>query len=254
MIRVATYNIRKCVGLDWRRRPERVIGVIGELQADVVALQEADRRFGERSGTLPVEELHRHTGLRAVRIEGGGARLGWHGNAVLARDGVEIRHALPLDLPSFEPRGALLVELEVDGRPLRVAAAHLGLIPADRRRQARALIEALDARPEPQPTVILGDLNEWSEREGAIEVLAARYRPAPPLASFHASRPVAPLDRIFVGPGLRIEAAGVHGRGEALRASDHLPVWATLAPEGDGEGAAPARQHAANGRPRRSLR
>lgn len=250
MIRVATYNIRKCVGLDWRRRPERVIGVLGELEADVVALQEADRRFGERSGTLPVEELHRHTGLRAVRIEGGGARLGWHGNAVLARDGVEIRHALPLDLPSFEPRGALIVELEIDGRPLRVVGVHLGLIPADRRRQAQALIGALDARPEPLPTVILGDLNEWSEREGCIAVLGARYRAAPPHASFHASRPVAPLDRIFVGPGLRVDAAGVHRQGEALRASDHLPVWASLTPDGQQEEAAEAAHH----EPRRSLR
>src|SRR5690606_34951531 len=86
MIRVATYNIRKCVGLDWRRRPERIMRVLAELKADVVALQEADRRFGERFGTLPVGELHRHTGLRPVQLAGGGRRLGWHGNAILVGD------------------------------------------------------------------------------------------------------------------------------------------------------------------------
>src|SRR5437588_9627484 len=39
-IRVATYNIHKCRGLDRRTSPERIAAVIIELEADVVALQE----------------------------------------------------------------------------------------------------------------------------------------------------------------------------------------------------------------------
>src|SRR3546814_9393521 len=48
MILVASYNMRKAIGTDRRRRPDRTIEVLNELDADVVALQEADRRFGAR--------------------------------------------------------------------------------------------------------------------------------------------------------------------------------------------------------------
>ena len=46
----ASYNIHKCVGVDRRFDPERVAAVIAEVGADVIALQEADRRFGDRAG------------------------------------------------------------------------------------------------------------------------------------------------------------------------------------------------------------
>lgn len=240
MIRIATYNIRKCVGLDWRRRPERIMRVLAELKADVVAVQEADRRFGERAGTLPLEELQRHTGLRPVPIPDGGMRLGWHGNAILVHEEIEILDSLAVDLPSFEPRGAMIAELDVRGFALRVVGVHFGLIPADRRRQAQALVAAIDSRGRDLPTVILGDMNEWSVREGCIAVLSERFVAAPPLPSFHTSAPVAALDRIFVGPHLEVEEGGVHFSAEAARASDHLPVCACLVPAAEAEQAAAA--------------
>ncbi|MEX0759155.1 MAG: endonuclease/exonuclease/phosphatase family protein [Tistlia sp.] len=238
IIRVATYNIRKCIGLDWRRRPERIMRVLHELGADVVALQEADRRLGERSSTLPAEELPYQTGLRALTFErrgaGGGDGLGWHGNAILVGEAVTVHGVHALDLPSFEPRGALVAELEVRGRPLRVVGVHLGLIAGDRRRQALSLLERIDAG-DAVPTVVLGDFNEWSPRAGGVAPLAERFRMAPPVASFHASAPVAALDRIFVGPGLTVDSAGVHRSETARRASDHLPVWACLLASEPGE-------------------
>ena len=39
-IRVASYNIHKCRGLDRRTDPERIAKIIADLDADVVALQE----------------------------------------------------------------------------------------------------------------------------------------------------------------------------------------------------------------------
>lgn len=235
MIRVATYNIRKCVGLDWRRQPQRIMRVLGEMEADVVALQEADRRLSRRS-TLPLDRLTRQTGFRPVRIAAAGAGLGWHGNAILIRDGITVRDVAPLDLPSFESRGALLADLEIRGVPLRVVGVHFGLRPSDRRRQAQALLDMLDARGRGMPTVILGDLNEWSRDNGCLAVLAHRFRPAPPILSFHTTAPVAALDRILAGPGLHLTAAGAHRTPTALFASDHLPVWAalTVVPTGAG--------------------
>ena len=51
-MKVASYNIHKCRGLDGVTRPDRIVEVIRELGADVVALQEVDRRFGRRGGLL----------------------------------------------------------------------------------------------------------------------------------------------------------------------------------------------------------
>ena len=80
----ASYNIHKGVGLDGRRDPERVIAVLRELHADVIALQEADRRFGERESVLP-KALLDETPWRAVPLNKRARSLGWHGNALLVR-------------------------------------------------------------------------------------------------------------------------------------------------------------------------
>ncbi|WP_375248357.1 endonuclease/exonuclease/phosphatase family protein, partial [Sphingomonas sp.] len=51
-LKVASYNMRKAIGTDRRRNPERVLQVLREVDADIVALQEADRRFGARAAVL----------------------------------------------------------------------------------------------------------------------------------------------------------------------------------------------------------
>ena len=52
-MRIVSYNIRKAVGLDRRRDPERILAILREVDADIVVLQEADRRLGRRSAALP---------------------------------------------------------------------------------------------------------------------------------------------------------------------------------------------------------
>ena len=53
MLKVASYNIHKGIGLDRLRRPDRIVDVLCELDADIIALQEADRRFGARASAIP---------------------------------------------------------------------------------------------------------------------------------------------------------------------------------------------------------
>ena len=231
MIRIATYNIRKCVGLDWRRRPDRVIRVLAEISPDVVALQEADRRLGRRSATLHSEALFGRTALRIARLDDPGHSSGWHGNAILVRDGIRVHRIHPVNLPSLEPRGALIADLEIEGAPLRVVGVHLGLRPSDRRRQAHALLRELQRSDAGIPTVVLGDLNEWTPEGPAIAELSAAFTPSPPVPSFHTTAPFAALDRILIGPGLRFEVATAHRSVSARRASDHLPVWADIVRE-----------------------
>ena len=174
-ITLASYNIHKAIGLDRRRRPERIVEVLREVGADVVALQEADRRFGSRASAIPFHMLADHGDYHAVPFDVRAGSMGWHGNTLLVRDGVTVlRHA------------------------------------------------------EPRPTVMMGDLNDWSAAAGGLRDFAHDHHFAATGPSFHARRPVARLDRIMLSRDIAVEATGVHQSPTARTASDHLPVWARV--------------------------
>lgn len=220
--RLASYNVHKCLGTDGRRAPGRVLDVVNTIGADVVAMQEVDRRFGPRPAALPRRMIEEHSDFTAVVDEGWGPSLGFHGNAVLLRRGIEPREVHGLKLPGLEPRGALLVEAEGGAGPFRVVAVHLGLRRRDRVRQIAAIRAALSARAE-MPTTVLGDFNEWSMLRG-LEGLGG-YDVLAPGKSFHTLHPMGHLDRIAIGEGLALHDAGVVETALSRRASDHLPIW-----------------------------
>ena len=115
MIRVASYNMRKAIGTDRRRRPERTIEVLNELDADVIALQEADRRFGSRASAIPLAMIEAHSDYKPVELDIRAGSIGWHGNALLVRKRVEVLEHHLFHLPSLEPRGAVLADVRLDG-------------------------------------------------------------------------------------------------------------------------------------------
>jgi endonuclease/exonuclease/phosphatase family metal-dependent hydrolase len=154
--------------------------------------------------------------------------IGWHGNAILVKRHIGVLDCAALDLPTLEPRGAVIAELLIDEKPLRVVGMHLDLSGLWRRRQIRAILEAVERRPQKMPTVLMGDTNEWRSAAGCLAELNGHFHIAPTGPSFHARHPVAPLDRIIVSKDLGIEAAGVHMSPAAKRASDHLPIWARV--------------------------
>lgn len=223
--RVATWNIRKCIGLDRRRDPHRVARIIAGLEADIVALQEADKRLGQRPAALTAELVEDETGLSVADAGGHEASIGWHGNALLLRHGLQVENRHAIHLPGLEPRGALIFDISGRGMRLRVVGVHLGLLRWSRRAQLATIRSRLDAM-EPLPTVILGDFNEWSPTTG-LEPLVGFDVHAPGL-SFHAARPVAALDRIAIDPSAELRDAGVVQNRDTRMASDHLPVWAKL--------------------------
>jgi endonuclease/exonuclease/phosphatase family metal-dependent hydrolase len=228
MIRVASYNMRKAIGTDRRRKPERTIDVLNELGADVVALQEADRRFGARASAIPLPLLDQHSDYKPVAFEGRAGSIGWHGNAILVRKEAEVLGRSLLHIPSLEPRGAVLAEVRLRGETLRVVGMHLDLSGLWRRKQAAAILQAVNDRGGDMPAVLMGDLNEWSLRGGCLKDFAALCSFAECGKSFHVRRPMARLDRIMVTGGLEVEACGVHESATAKRASDHFPIWAEL--------------------------
>ncbi len=221
-LRLASYNIRKCVGLDRRRTPYRTLEVINSLGADIIALQEADRRLGKRVAALPRDMVKSYSDFSAIDLDETGVSLGWHGNAILVRDGLELCEVQRLTLPGLEPRGAVIAQIG----PLRVVAVHLGLIRRYRLEQMHAILAALADQPQ-MPTVITGDFNEWSPAKG-MEPLKDHFTVHAPGLSFHAARPVAALDRFAINQDVHLKTAGVMKDTRARRASDHLPVWADV--------------------------
>ncbi|MDR3474046.1 MAG: endonuclease/exonuclease/phosphatase family protein [Devosia sp.] len=228
MIRVASYNIQKSIGTDFRRRPNRILDVLVELDADVIALQEVDRRFGERAASLTPQAIANETGYEPVVFGARPLSLGWHGNTILVKRGIEVLTQRQLQLPRLEPRGAVLADLRIGGVTVRVVGMHLGLLGLWRKRQALAVLDQLEALEEPLPTIIMGDLNEWSVNGGCLAHFARDHHVGEPGPSYPSVRPVFGFDRIIASPDLTIEKAGVHGTARARVASDHLPVWANL--------------------------
>ena len=246
-ITVASYNMRKAIGLDRRRDPQRILDVLRQIDADVVALQEADRRFGGRGSAVPHELIDTHgmyvpvhLGVRHKRplekarkhaeklFKVSTRNLGWHGNALLVKRHIGVLDCAALDLPTLEPRGAVMAELLIGDQAVRVVGMHLDLSGLWRRRQVRAILDAIAARPQKMPTVLMGDTNEWRTAAGCLKDFEPEFHLAPTGPSFHARHPVAALDRIIVHKDLNIEASGVHMSHNARRASDHLPIWARL--------------------------
>lgn len=224
---VASWNIHKGVGGDRKRDLDRTAMVIGELDADILALQEADTRFGTRTGLLDLAHLERQTGLIHVPVAGVGPAHGWHGNVLLLRE-ASVDDLHQINLPGFEPRGALVADLKMAGRPLRVIAAHLGLLPGSRTAQVAAILHKLAALDD-RPTLLMGDLNEWRTGHGSsLAGLKGHLPQAPIVRSFPARMPFMPFDRIMACDRSELLDLATHDTLLARRASDHLPIRARL--------------------------
>lgn len=228
MIRAASYNIRKSIGLDRRRDPRRILSVLNEINADIVALQEADRRVGARATSIPPELIAAETDLKVVPVAIRPDSIGWHGNALLVHRDTEILDSRRHDLPTLEPRGAVSADLKINGVALRAVGLHLSLLHRYRKRQFEALAEQLDTMRDKLPTILMGDTNEW-RKQGSLTALPPRFVPAAPGPSFHSAQPVASLDRIILCDRIEIHTGAVHRSEQARVASDHLPIWADLA-------------------------
>ena len=219
-IRLASYNIRKAKGVDGRYDPGRIVDILAQLEADVVAVQEIDFRWSDRPSALSAAMISANTDYDIVPV-GTGDSLGFHGNALLVRRGTLVGQVAPLTLPGLEPRGALRVDLGLGGG-VSIVATHLGLTRYHRQRQLAAIRAALN--PEMQASVIMGDFNEWSATRG-LDPLQKDFTIHAPGKSFHASLPMAALDRIALSRDVTLTDGGVVQTPATLKASDHLPVW-----------------------------
>lgn len=227
LLTVASYNIHSGVGLDRRCSGARILGVLQQMHCDLYALQEVDNQPGEHEESRHLERFARELnmtavpGLRIVR------RTGEYGNAILTRLPVLNVRRHDLSHSWFEPRGAIDVQVEVAGQPLRVIATHLGLRRAERRKQWLALMATLAELPG-MPTILLGDMNEWYRGAATLREAHEALGEPPAPAAFPSFAPCLALTRIWVRPRAAIVSIEPHRTELSRRASDHLPVKATI--------------------------
>ena len=226
MIVVVSYNVHGGIGLDRRFAPGRIAQVLGEIGADIVALQELRSHTG---GVDMLDCLSRESGQHAVAGPTVVIAAGSFGNGLLSRFPIVSARHVPLAIAGREPRSAIDAVLDCDGAQLRVVATHLGLKRRERASQASRLIDAMAAGSDPEmPTVLLGDVNEWLPRGRALQSRHAPVGVSRARATVPEFLPSPALARIWTSPARILRDVRVHGSRLARIASDHLPLVASI--------------------------
>lgn len=227
-LKVASYNVHGCVGRDGRRDVGRIARIIEQLDADIIALQEVESRRAAPGEPLQMDILAHIVGLTAVSAPTLERADGHFGNALLTRLPLGTVRKLDLTFGRREPRGAIDVDFDVAGTPVRVIATHLGLLPSERRHQVQRILETVADQYEGL-IVLLGDINEWLVAGRPLRWLHGRFGECRARATFPAWFPVFALDRIWVHPKDALVHFEAVDTPETRTASDHLPVRAEVA-------------------------
>jgi endonuclease/exonuclease/phosphatase family metal-dependent hydrolase len=230
-LRIATYNIHRCRGLDGRTRPERIANVIRAIDADVVALQEVVGA-GPRGGGH-AEEIGAALGMGWVMAPARQLRGHHFGNAVLSCLPITAHFEHDLSWKTCEPRRLQRVDVSVDGATLHVYNVHLGTAILERRHQAERLAAIVADRRVVGPKIVLGDFNEWM-RGLATRTLSEKLHSVDLRNHLRRRRtypgvfPILHLDHIYYEGRIEIANIELPRTRLALVASDHLPLVAEV--------------------------
>ncbi|HWB74385.1 MAG TPA: endonuclease/exonuclease/phosphatase family protein [Nannocystaceae bacterium] len=226
-----TYNVHGGVGLDGRTDIARIGEVLAELEPDIVALQEVHSAHDGALGGQ-VAELADRLQLHAVLGTTMRRDPGPFGNAILTHLPVVASGCFDLSVGAREPRCLMHVELEHYGRRLTVMNTHLGVRVRERHAQLERCAHLLepDLADEDKQLLVMGDFNAWLPRGDVLGRLRAHFGTLPAPRSYPVRRPIFALDRIMTRPASLLREVRALTSPLARVASDHLPVWARLAP------------------------
>lgn len=239
-LRVMTWNVHSCIGMDGKVSARRIARVIARASPDIIALQELDVGRARTEGEDQAHAIARclemdHHFHPAMHLE-----EERYGDAILSY--LPMRLVRAGSLPGFrpgsrrEPRGALWVAVDFDGMEVQVLNTHLGLSPRERMHQVEALLgEEWLGDPRCQaPVILCGDFNatpssrvcrRLRQRLDDVQVQLDPHRPG---NTFSSRFPAARIDHIFVAGGLRVTGIEIQGSQLARVASDHLPLLASV--------------------------
>jgi endonuclease/exonuclease/phosphatase family metal-dependent hydrolase len=242
-LRLVSYNVHSCVGLDGRLSTARIAKVLEQCDADVIALQELDVNRPRTSLQDQAHEIARLLGIEQVLFHPALSRSEEHyGDAILSRLPLRVVRAAALpgnDLPHvLEPRGAIWAEVEFAGQTVQVINTHLGLVPEERRVQVEALLGPEWAgHPDCRdPVVLVGDFNF---RPGSFPYrrIVQEFRDCQnslvghrPRKTWFSPWPLARIDHAFVRGEANVAKVEVPRTHLTATASDHLPLVVELTP------------------------
>jgi endonuclease/exonuclease/phosphatase family metal-dependent hydrolase len=245
-VRVMTYNVHRCLGLDRSWSPARIAEVIASCHPDIVGLQELDVGRARSGHVDQAEVIARDLGMDVHFFPCLKVMEEQYGDAILTRWPARLVKAGPLPgirgMLGVEPRGALWSAVSIDGVEVQVFNTHFGLLGRERTRQAQALLghDWLGHPDCADPVVLLGDLNS-TPRTRAYRRIAARLtdvQRAPGLQrgfgrrrtqrTFPTRFPTLRLDHIFVSSSIEVLDVSTIRTPLARLASDHLPLVAEL--------------------------
>ena len=230
-LRVATYNIHRCRGLDGRTSAVRIADVIRAIEPDVIALQEVIGASPNAPGQA--EELGALLGMGWVMAPTRHLRNALFGNVVLSR--LPIVHHAQYDLSwkTCEPRCCQRVDIQMGNHTMHLYNVHLGTAFLERRYQAGRLSAIVHDRRIGQPKIVLGDFNEWMKGL-ATQMLSERLKSIDLRQHLRRRRtypgvfPVLHLDHIYYEGKVEVSRLELPRTRMALIASDHLPLVAEL--------------------------
>jgi len=231
VLRVATYNIHRCRGLDGRTRPERIAAVLRAINADVVAIQEVVGA-GPRGGGQ-IEDIGALLGMGWVMAPARHLRGHLFGNAVLSRLPITQHLEHDLSWKTCEPRRMQRVDIAANGSTLHVYNVHLGTALLERRHQAERLATIVSDRHVAGPKLVLGDFNEWMRGRPTL-LLSAKLNSVDLRNHLRRRRtypglfPILHLDHIYYAGKVEIVRIELPRTRLALVASDHLPLVADV--------------------------
>jgi Metal-dependent hydrolase len=232
-LRIVTYNVHKCRGLDRRVRPDRIVEVLRDIDPDIVALQEVLSIEGTEREADQARYIAESLGFHFAFGENRRHQGGRYGNVVMSRYPIKVHRNYDITSKGCEPRGCLRTDIQIESSKLHVFNVHFGTAFMEHRAQARRLFEEriVSHHDLTGPRVVLGDFNEWL-RGGVTRTLRTHFQG--PDIRRHLKRrrtypgvlPLFNLDHIYYDPALELERLRLHKGRKPLVASDHLPLVA----------------------------